>query len=66
MIAGDAKHFVARLAQPVEKGAGVLELLGSRALGEVAADDDEIGLELVSLALNRLDQVFVMRAEMQI
>ena len=49
MISGDAEHFMARIAQPVEELAGLLELLGSGALREVAADDDEVGLYLLNL-----------------
>ena len=43
-----------------------LELLGPRALREIAADDDEVGLLLVDALLNRLDQPRIVRAEMQV
>ena len=55
-----------RSRKPFEELAGLAELLGPRALGEVAADDDEVGLELVDLPLDRLDQPLVMRAEMKV
>ena len=57
---------MARLAQPVEEVAGFLELLGPRALGEVAADDDEVGFLLVNALLDRIDQPRVVSTEMQI
>ena len=66
MIAGHAEHFMARLAQPLEELARLLELLGSGALGEVAADDDEVGLELVDAPLDGVDQSLVVGAEMEI
>jgi hypothetical protein len=46
--------------------ARLLELLGPRALREIAADDDQVGLELVGLAPNRLDEILVMRAEVEV
>src|SRR5215218_8518785 len=46
VIAGNADHFVAALAEPLEELAGFLELLGPRALGEVPADYDEVGFQL--------------------
>jgi hypothetical protein len=66
VVAGHPEHLVAALAQPVEKLAGFAELLGSRALREIAADDEQVRLELVDLALDRRDDLIVMRAEMQI
>ena len=55
-----------RIAQPFEELAGFAELLGARALREIAADDDEVGLQLVDLAFDRLDQALVVRAEVQV
>ena len=66
VVAGHAEHFVARCLQPLEELAGLAELLGPRALGEVAADDDEVGLQLVDTPLDGLDQPLVMGAEMQV
>jgi len=37
-----------------------------RALREVAADDDEVGLQPVDLAPDRLDQALVVGAEMEV
>ena len=50
----------------VEEGAGLLELLGPGALGEVAADDDEVGLLLIHPRFDRVDQLVVMRAEVKV
>ena len=66
MVAGNAEHLVAAFTQPLEKLAGLAKLLGPGALGEVAADDDEVGLELVDLPLDRFHQLFVMGAKMQV
>ena len=51
---------MARIAQPVEELAGLLELLGSGALREVAADDDEVGLDVVDVLPDRRDEALVM------
>ena len=66
VIAGHAEHLMAALAQPLEELARFPELLGPGALGEVAADDDQVGLQLVDLPFDRLDQPRVMRAEMKV
>jgi len=66
MISGDADDFLARIAQPVEELAGLLELLGSGALREVAADDDEVGLDLLNAPLDRGDEFLVVSAEVKI
>jgi hypothetical protein len=50
----------------LEEGAGLPELLRPRALGKVAADDDEVGLERIDTLLDPGDEVFVMRAEVQV
>ena len=47
VVARHAEHLVAGVAKPLEEVAGFRELLGPGALREVAADDDEVGLELV-------------------
>ena len=52
--------------KPLEKLAGLPELLGAGALREVAADDDEVGLQLVDAPFDRLDQFLVVRAEVQV
>jgi hypothetical protein len=41
-------------------------LLGPRALGKVAANDDEVGALLVDTILDRSYQALVMRTEMQV
>jgi hypothetical protein len=46
--------------------AGFLELLGLCALGEVAADEDEVGLETADLGFDGFDQHFVVCAEMEV
>ena len=66
MIARNTEHLVTRLAQLLEEMAGLLELLGPGALGEIAADHDQVGLQFVGLALDRFDEVFVVRAEVQV
>jgi hypothetical protein len=57
---------VAALAQPIEERAGFTELLGPRALGEVAADDDEVRCDLVDLALDCHHQPGVVSSEMEV
>ena len=54
------------IAQPAEEGARLLELRGSRALREVAADDDKIGAVIVDLPLDRLNQLRVVSAKVKI
>jgi hypothetical protein len=57
---------VAAIAQSVEKLASVAKLLGARALGEVAADDDEVRFQFVDLPIDGLDQPLVVGAEMEV
>jgi len=66
VIAGHSDHIVAALAQAVEELASLAELLGPGALGEVAADDDKVGLELVGLAADGPDEALVMRSEVEV
>ena len=66
MIARNAEHLMPGMLQPLEETACLLELLGLRALGEIAADDDEVGLQLIDAVLDGLDQALVMRAKMQV
>ena len=66
VVAGNSEHLVTAVAQPLEELARLAELLGPRALGEVAADDDEVGLQLVDLAVDRFDQPLVVGAEMEV
>src|SRR3954466_10510049 len=66
MVAGHTKHFMAALAQPFEEATRLLELLGTGALGEVAADDDQVGLEYVDRPLDAFDQPLVVSAEMEV
>ena len=53
-------------AQPLEEAACLLELLRSGALREIAADHDQVGLKLVRLALDGLDQFGIVSAKMQV
>jgi hypothetical protein len=57
---------MAAFAQSFEELARLFELLCPRSLGEVAADDDQVGLELVHLRVNGLDQLVVVRSEMEV
>jgi deferrochelatase/peroxidase EfeB len=54
---------MAAVLQALEELARLAELLGLGALGEVAADDDEVGFQLVDAFLDALDQALVVRAE---
>ena len=54
------------LAWSGEEAARLLELLGPRALGEVAADDDEVGLLVRNPRLDRFDENGVVGAEMKV
>ena len=65
VVAGNSEHFVTGMLKPLEELAGLAELLGPGALGEVAADDDEVGFS-ASTRSRRPHQPFVMRAEMQV
>jgi hypothetical protein len=66
VVTRDSQDLVPAFAQPLEEAARVLELLCPRALGEVAADDDKIGLQPVDAGLNGFNQILVMGAEMQV
>ncbi len=66
VVAGNAKHFVAGMLEPFEEPARIAELLGAGALREIAADDDEVGLQLVDPFLDSFNQPLVMGAEMQV
>ena len=66
MIAGDAEHLVPMFPEAFEELAGFPELLGTSALREIAADDDDVWLELVGLRLDCADQPLVVGAEMQV
>ena len=46
--------------QPGEKLAGLLELVGPGALGEVAGNDDEVGGKRIDARFDRFDQPLVM------
>jgi hypothetical protein len=41
-------------------------LLGTSALGEVAADDDELRFQRIDLALDGFDEILVMGAEVKV
>ena len=67
MIAGHAEHVMARRFQPFEELARLLELLGPRALGEVARNDDQVGLRpRRPTPRPRSTSRVVMRAEVQV
>ena len=66
MVARHAENFVAAIPQPFEEVAGLAELLGPRALGEVAADDDEVGLLRIDLFGNGFHQPLVMGTEVKV
>src|SRR6185437_9646977 len=57
---------MAMIAQSLKELASLAELLGPGALREVAADHDEVGFQLIGLPLDGLDQLLVVRAEMQV
>ena len=66
MVAGHAEHLVARLAQRFEESARLLELLGPGALGEIAADDDEVGPMHLQPGFGRRHDLLVVSAEMEV
>ena len=66
MVAGDAQYLVPPLLQLFEEMTGFAKLLGACALGEIAANDDEVGFQLVDFCLDRLDDLLVVCAEMQV
>ncbi len=66
VIARHRQHFVTRVAQMLEEFARLLILLGLRPLGEIAADDDEVGGCGVHLGKNGRDDSVVMRAEVEV
>jgi hypothetical protein len=57
---------VAVIAQLLEELAGFAKLFGPRALREVAADDDQIWLQIVDLAAHGVNEALVMSAEMKV
>ena len=65
-VSRHSEHLMSRTLQALEELTGLLELLRPGALREVAADDDEVGLELIDAALQGADQTLVMRAEVQV
>ena len=54
------------LAKALEKTAGLLELLGPRALREISTDHDQRGLQRVNAGANPRDKAFVVRSEMEV
>jgi hypothetical protein len=66
MVAGHGQHFMTLAPQPLEEFACILELVGSRPLGEIAGDDDQVGLQLVDPLFDTIDQLLVMGAEMKV
>ena len=66
MVAGHAQNLVSRMLQSLEKPACLAELLGTRALSEIAADDDKVRFQLVNATLSRLDHPLVVLAKMEV
>jgi len=66
VIAWHREHVMPGLAQPVEEFASFLELLDPRALGKIAADDDEVGFLLVNALRDSVDKFRVMRTEVEV
>jgi hypothetical protein len=66
VIARDGEHIVALVTEPFEEPARLLELLGLGALGQIAADDDEIGICPIDLLLDCLDHLGIVRSEMEV
>ena len=66
MIARNGEHFVSSVAKTLEEAASLLELLGSRTLGEIPADDHKVRLCLVDLAFDAFDKPWVMRSKMEV
>ncbi len=66
MVARNAEDLMASIAQSFKKAASLLELLGLRPLGEVAADHDKIGPELIDLSLDRLNETIIVSTKMQV
>ena len=66
VVTRHAQNLVAAFAKPFEEAACLLELLGRGALGEVAADHDQVGLELVDARLDRFDEPRVVCSKVKI
>jgi len=66
MIAGNDQQFQPRRAQPVEPCGRCAELLDPRALGQVAADDDQVGPTLLQPGCGGVDYARIVRAEMNV
>ena len=66
VIARNGQDLVPGRAQAVEPGRGLPELVDPRALGEIAADDDQIGLLLFQPGLRRRHDLWIVGAEMNV
>ncbi len=66
VVAGNRQHLVPGVAEPFEEAARFLELLGPGTLGEIAADDHQVGLGRVHFGFYRLDQFGVVGAEVEV
>ncbi len=66
MIARHREHRPARRAKLVEPGRGLFELLDPGALGEIAADDDQVRLLLLQPGVGAVDDLVVLAAEMNV
>jgi hypothetical protein len=66
MVARNSKDLMAAVAKAGKEATGILELLGPCALGEVAADYNQVGARLIDAFLDGSDQSLIMGAEMQV
>src|SRR6185369_10456837 len=62
VITGNSENLMPTVSKRFQELARLAELLRARALSEVAADEDEVGLQPVDLAADRLDQALVVGA----
>ena len=66
VVAGDSEDLVTGILQPGQEPAGLLELVGTRSLREIAADNHEVGFCFVDPGLDRLDEVRFVCPEMKV
>ena len=66
MIARHDQRLEPRGVQATEPGGGLAELVDAGALGEVAADDHQVGLALLQPGGGGVDDLGIVRAEMDV
>ena len=66
MVARNTQHLMTFCLQPLKEAARLAKLVGPRPLGEIAGDDDQVGLQLVDPLFDAIDQLLVMGAEMKV